>query len=398
MKPNLIIISRQFPYGYRETFLESEIPILSSHFKTITIYPSTNHKNRRPLPTNVYVNDLICTEYNKKIKWSILTIFSCNFFNIFSKNLHRISSIKKIKALIKYCISYTLYKNVAKIILENNNTTVIYSYWYNPFVDAVCDIKKSETKIVTRVHRGDLYEEFTELGFYPKRECNIYKVEKIFSISQHGVEYLQNKFNVNNVTVSRLGVGDKQLIAKRSADLNFSIVSVSNVFPVKNVPLIATSIMTFALNNPNISIKWNHFGDGQEMDKVKNIIYTKKLKNLDCVFHGMVANNQILEYYSINPVDLFVNLSSSEGIPVSIMEAISFGIPILATDVGGVSEIVNETNGILLQKQLTADFISKAISNIFNKPLDRAVIRDNWARKYSAQNNYTAFAKELASI
>jgi len=47
---------------------------------------------------------------------------------------------------------------------------------------------------------------------------------------------------------------------------------------------------------------------------------------------------------------LFINTSSSEGIPVSMMEAQSFGIPILAMDVGGVREIVGPQTGRLLQQ------------------------------------------------
>lgn len=50
----------------------------------------------------------------------------------------------------------------------------------------------------------------------------------------------------------------------------------------------------------------------------------------------------------MNDFDLFVNMSLSEGIPVSIMEAISFGIPIIATNVGGNAEIVNDETGVLI--------------------------------------------------
>lgn len=45
-------------------------------------------------------------------------------------------------------------------------------------------------------------------------------------------------------------------------------------------------------------------------------------------------------------------MSDSEGIPVSIMEAMSFGIPVIARNVGGMSEIVNEENGLLLEMMM----------------------------------------------
>ena len=73
-------------------------------------------------------------------------------------------------------------------------------------------------------------------------------------------------------------------------------------------------------------------------------------ENISVKLLGKVNNNDILNFYSITPVNLFINLSESEGIPVSIMEAISFSIPIIATDVGGVSEIVTEETDCYLIK------------------------------------------------
>ncbi|MFR4320263.1 MAG: glycosyltransferase [Blautia massiliensis (ex Durand et al. 2017)] len=48
-----------------------------------------------------------------------------------------------------------------------------------------------------------------------------------------------------------------------------------------------------------------------------------------------------------------MNVSSSEGIPVSIMEATSFGIPGIATDAGGTKEIIRDKeNGVLLSYRM----------------------------------------------
>lgn len=398
MRPNLVIITRQFPYGNNETFLESEIPVLSAFFEKITIYPSTSHKMIRPLPENVFVNDLICMDYSNKLKWGVRTLFSIHFYKIFIKNFYIITNKKKIKSLTKNLISYTIYKNKINSILSKNSETLIYSYWYNAFVDVFCEYNKSGNKIVTRVHRGDLYEEFTALGFFPQRNLNISKINRIFSISKHGQVYLQNKYNVNNVGVSRLGVVDKDVISEHSSNLNFTIISVSNIIPIKNVPLIAKSIKIFASEHPSINVLWNHFGDGEEMYQVKDILLNPELVNLKAIFHGRVANNEIFKYYTRNPVDLFINLSSSEGIPVSIMEAISFGIPVLATDVGGTSEIVNELTGILLSSNLSEEFVGKEIATIFKFPKNRQDIKDYWFKNYSAKNNYEKFAKELIKV
>ena len=46
--------------------------------------------------------------------------------------------------------------------------------------------------------------------------------------------------------------------------------------------------------------------------------------------------------------DAFVLASNNEGLPVAVMEALALGLPIVATDVGGVPEAVNESNGVLV--------------------------------------------------
>ncbi|WP_241380179.1 glycosyltransferase, partial [Escherichia coli] len=58
---------------------------------------------------------------------------------------------------------------------------------------------------------------------------------------------------------------------------------------------------------------------------------------------------------------VFVNLSSSEGLPVSMMEVASLGIPIIATGVGGVGEIVSSDNGHLLPAEFTDAQASDAL-------------------------------------
>ena len=70
------------------------------------------------------------------------------------------------------------------------------------------------------------------------------------------------------------------------------------------------------------------------------------------------TNEEVMEYYKNNLVDLFVNMSESEGLPVSMMEAMSFGVPVIAPDVGGIKEIVDENSGWLLScENCSAEFV-----------------------------------------
>jgi glycosyltransferase involved in cell wall biosynthesis len=109
-----------------------------------------------------------------------------------------------------------------------------------------------------------------------------------------------------------------------------------------------------------------------------------------------------MEFYRKNHVDLFINVSETEGIPVSIMEAMSFGIPCIATNVGGVNEIVNNTNGFLVKKYFNNDHVSEFIIN-YNKldVLKKNEFRDQalntWQSLYDQQTNCDDLIKILKS-
>lgn len=72
--------------------------------------------------------------------------------------------------------------------------------------------------------------------------------------------------------------------------------------------------------------------------------------NIHCDFRGFVPNEEGLNEYQIGEYQLFLNVSSSEWVPVSIMEVMSFRILCIATDVGGTREIITDgKDGVLLR-------------------------------------------------
>lgn len=141
-----------------------------------------------------------------------------------------------------------------------------------------------------------------------------------------------------------------------------------------------------------VDYKWIHFGDGspEEIAAVRKAIDTH---NVNGELKGYISNDDLMSFYKENTVNLFLNVSSSEGIPFSIMEATSFGIPCLATDVGGNSEIVDASNGYLVpanfEPQAAAGLINSMTPEMQNNKREQAFIR--WEEKFNAEKNYKAF-------
>lgn len=110
----------------------------------------------------------------------------------------------------------------------------------------------------------------------------------------------------------------------------------------------------------------------------------------------------MIKNYIETAADVFVNVSSTEGTPVSIMEAISCGIPVIATAVGGNVEIVREKNGFLLSANPTPDEIADALLNVCDHReawlKKRQGSREVWQERYNETTNFEAFAQKLVEI
>ena len=124
--------------------------------------------------------------------------------------------------------------------------------------------------------------------------------------------------------------------------------------------------------------------------------------NLEHHWKGARSNSEVRSFMMSEPVDLFLNLSQSEGLPVSIMEAMASGIPAMATDVGGTSEIVTNRNGWLLPGHPTLEIVvaalKDAISNDCTLRQKSALAQSTWRRKYEANTNYMEFCRRLITL
>jgi glycosyltransferase involved in cell wall biosynthesis len=104
-----------------------------------------------------------------------------------------------------------------------------------------------------------------------------------------------------------------------------------------------------------------------------------------------------LDFYTEQPFDLFVNVSASEGVPFSIMEAFSVGIPVMATNVGGTGEIVNEQVGMLLPSDINLAGLVQKITDFYNFSTEQKQgMRQECYNQYINKWNAEKLANELA--
>ncbi len=118
-------------------------------------------------------------------------------------------------------------------------------------------------------------------------------------------------------------------------------------------------------------------------------------------FHGTLSKSEIYDFIDKNNAHVLVNTSWSEGLPVSIMEAMSFGIPVIATNVGGNREIVeHKKNGILLSDNPSAEEVANALRKIYQLPETSyhelcSNAYQTWNEKFNNIKNNVSFINEI---
>ncbi len=406
----LVLVTSQYPYGNGETFIENEIQYLSKSFDEVYIYATEINESKslhiRYVPDNVkpYFSNAksVCR------KSYIRSVFNKRVISEIFKNCIGKNMISKISSVCYFERSVSEESKGIATILEkgcfsSDDQVVIYSYWLSTVGMVAIKIRDElrkkgiNVKLYSRTHGFDLYEERAYLKYQPFQKYLVERIDRVFPCSEQGSEYLKKHYPnfASKIQCAYLGVQDKFNNGFPN-NSNIHIVSCSNLIPLKRVHLILQALELIT----DIPVKWTHFGDGELLEGIKAKA-TSLPKNITAEFPGRIPNSDIYDYYNHNNVNLFINVSESEGLPVSIMEAISFGIPVIATNVGGTSEIVqNNINGLLLLEHFEVLDLAKAIRKIalLNYEEYQTVSHNSrriYEEKFSAEKNYAAFCKEL---
>lgn len=411
MKKILVLITTSFPYGKLEPFIENELEHYSKFDKVIALSLRRIGDARTiDYPTNFSYDYIKEYKFKRDIKFLLLLVFKKNFwfeiYNLIKTSRFTIRNLHHLVSLGLQTEHY--YRELKKAIEKFKNPKdeyrfYFYSYWM--VEHAMCSImlkKHYKNAInITRAHGYDLYEYRDKGKYIPYRNYILNNTNYVLPISKDGVRYLTERYGErDNIKLSRLGTKDYSITPYQKSKYNLTLVSCSWCTEVKRIDLIIKALEKIQ----NLKIKWIHLGDGPLFENLTKIAKELLPSNIEYEFKGAVSNKEIIEYYKQNQIDVFINVSASEGIPVSIMEAQSFGIPVIATDVGGVKEIItHNTNGVLLNKDIKIEELAEEIkkfSLLSENEITRLrnASRKMWEEKYAARKNYEQLFNEIISL
>jgi len=408
--PHLLLITANYPYGKGEEFLETEIGYLAQKFDVtiVSLLRDTDNVKQRPLPAGVIVRPEIIKTVpvggRKTLQW--LMLHPLKIVHIVQTLLHECGRLLCRPALLRELLRFiTLGMRLDDVLAEtfrSQQVAIVYSYWLSVGALSGGMLKRRGIArlAIARAHRGDLYHERSSLGCLPGQSPTIAQLDKVFCISQHGVNYLKEHYPnfQHKIELSRLGVQPAPVRNAPSTNGRLHIVSCAYLTPIKRIHLLVE-----ALVHCEIPTTWTHLGGGKLENEIR-MLAAELPESIHWRITGPISNQDVLRFYQENPVDLFINVSASEGLPVSIMEAMSYGIPVIATDVGGSKELVSSgQNGILLPASITPSVMSQTITDFYQLPASqkqemREAAWQTWCDTVNAEVQYPAFVDHLSSL
>ena len=283
------------------------------------------------------------------------------------------------------------------------DSVTLYSYWLFTAASAAAELKMilqkrgaKQVRFVSRAHGYDVYAARNALSYLPCRTAILEQADAVFVCSQDGRDLLRGAYPQyrDKIRTAYLGA-EKSVYRRGSADGVLRIVSCGRAIALKRIERIDAALRLLPKTQ---RAEWTHIGDGPVLRTLRQKAQTLP-GNITVHFPGAMAHTDVLRYYRTHAVDVFVSASRSEGLPVSAMEAMAFGVPIVVTRAGGCAELIDGgSNGILLPQDFSDRALAQAMQSVQRggEEMRLAAFRVQ-QMKFDAQKNYAAFAEVLCA-
>ena len=349
----VLIITSTYPFGAGEEFFEAEVRGLIRSGVDVIILPVWP---RGPLRQNS--SDLNCLTLNR---YRISPyVFLKTLLNLICRD---ISSNKRIKLnLFERClresISAAYGPQLSKIIFDLK-VAHMHAYWASgPATLALTTSRLSGVSWSFTGHSGDLID-----GVNLKQKIRSSKGIRL--ISERGACVLKRVTNLPpELQIIHLGVNMPSSTSNKEDAKIFRIACVANLIPIKNHLVLIEAMHLIA--SQEITIELEIIGTGPLEQKIKKLVQEFNLTD-SIIFRGQVEHAKLMEEYQQNRFQLIVLASGTsksgqeEGIPISLMEAMSYGIPVVSTKTGGIPELIPESLGLLIKPSDPVQLAKKII-------------------------------------
>ena len=266
---------------------------------------------------------------------------------------------------------------------------LIYSHYLLNSYAALRLKKKYNLPLVAIEHWSEVNKDV--LKSYVKYSGDkVYSIaDKVIAVSDSLKSMLNKHFHVDALVVHNL-VGEGFDYNPTSQRSTFNFVTVGSLFHVKGYDILIDAFAKIASVNNNFRL--TIVGDGNQRPLLQQLITKHNLQSKVSLV-GRKSRAEVADIL-LNS-DVYVSSSRNENFSVSVLEALSIGLPVVATICGGIRECINDSNGLLVPTENVdrlSDAMLKISQNISN--YNRESIAHDFENRFST----TSIVNNLVSI
>lgn len=223
---------------------------------------------------------------------------------------------------------------------------------------------KRHARVVFTFHSQDYYHKkwgkFAKLCLKIGEWVGCHLADEVIAVSKSIKEYIHQSYGItanfipNGVRAPR--ITESSLIKKWGLEKNNYILYVARMIPHKNIHLLLGAYQELSIKH--VDKKLVVVGGGMYTDLYVKYLKSYSKNNKNIIFTGeLPSNSRVLQELYSNAY-LYVHPSESEGLSISILEAGSFGLPVLVSDIRENRDVI-EQNGFYFKNKDPRDLRDK---------------------------------------
>lgn len=380
--------------GQPDPFMSQELPWLRRHFDRVLLvsYYGTADLSRE-LPVPLGVTAWAGAAWRARLRalcdrelWRELGHLARD---------HRLTPGNAMRLLLFAIRGQKLHLWTEKLLTElDEDQTTLYAYWmsYEAYGAALSKARHPGTRFISRGHAFDIDPERNPMNPYLMKAFIARQAEGLYFISHqakgqylsYGKDFaLDDKLRVVGMGSQGEPVqGDREPPFFAGEGAVFQLLSCATINEIKQLPLLVDALAQWE----GAPLQWLHMGGGPGETELRAYAAARLTGKAGISYEitGPLTPAQVQGIYEGKSFDAFINTSRMEGVPVSIMEAMRFGIPVIAPRVGGIPELVDESLGILYDPGQGPQGVVGALDRFTALPLEavrnmRKAAKARWA-------------------
>lgn len=326
---------------------------------------------------------------NRNIHISVIHPHPSQLFAGYSNIVeYTVSDIDTSKNYIRECYNYS--KRVESVLCKLD-FDIVYAQgltvWYN--------IKKYSKKLINNPHG---LESFQAIGFKEKLVGSVFKRIQLYIfrhssyIASEGghLTTILRKYNAEEKVVflpNAVLMPNDRKVNYPNQNEQIKVFFMARFVKNKGIHLLFEAIRQLNALGYESSIQFVLGGKGPLFEE-----YNSSNKFTNVQLRGFLSDEQLQNEY-LN-ADVFILPTLFEGMPTVVLEAMSFGLPVIVSDVGGTSELVDKTNGYLIQRN-EVDQIIKSLLHYFSlTSVQKKTLGDVSRHKVESKFTWTKLAEQ----